>query len=202
MITYKLNKAALNGNVYPVQVNINTVDMEKLKREIAQSLGPSGAATLEEVIRLIGLHLSEGDTVTLDGLGTFSLRLGITKNGLTEYEDVRSQDIVVKGIRFMASKQLKQKAQRQQIHLLKGEKQMRLVTLDQRFSLLLKYLRSESMRTSQPIEQQYITTKTYRLITGCTDYKARTELEELAVQGKLIKQSIGRTAVYQLVAEE
>lgn len=202
MITYKLKKSEINGIVIPLQVNINTVDMEKLKREIAQSLGPSGAATLEEVIRLIGLHLSEGDTVTLDGLGTFSLRLGITKNGLTEYEDVRSQDIVVKGIRFMASKQLKQKAQRQQIHLLKGEKQMRLVTLDQRFSLLLKYLRSESMRTSQPIEQQYITTKTYRLITGCTDYKARTELEELAAQGKLIKQSIGRTAVYQLVAEE
>lgn len=202
MITYKLNKAKLNGNVYPIQVNFNTIDTEKLKQEIARSLGPSGAATLEEVIRLIELHLSEGDMVTIDGLGTFSLRLGIAKNGLTEYDDVRSQDIVVKGIRFMASKQLKQKAQRQQIHLLKGEKQMRKVTLEQRFTLLLKYLRSESNRTSQPIDQQYITTKIYRFVTGCTDYKARTELEELAAQGKLIKNFIGRTSVYRLVTEE
>lgn len=200
MITYKLSKAALKGTVYPVQVNINNIDTEKLKSEIRGSVGPSAASALDEVIRLIGLHLSEGDTVTLDGLGTFSLRLGVAQNGITEYDDVRSQDIIVKGIRFVASKKLKIRAASQEHHLLRGERQRHKITSGQRAAHFMKYLLAESERTSQPIEQQIFTTKLYRIVTGCTDYTARTELEELVAQGRLVKNIVGRTALYNVPA--
>ena len=41
--------------------------------------------------------------MSLDRLGTFSLRLGINKPEAKDFDEVRTQDVLIKGVRFSAA---------------------------------------------------------------------------------------------------
>ena len=198
MIQYKLGKAANNNTVYPIQVNSNHVGMENLKKEMSSQMGILGASALDEIVELIARHLSDGDTVTIDGLGTFSLRLGIAKNGVSEFDAVRSQDILVNGIRFRACKALKNRIARQEKHLQKGEKMARKITIDNRLARIRQHIQGESEREGKELWEVSITVRSYMAVTGCTTYTARTELEKFVESGIFVKQTFSRLNIYHL----
>ena len=57
--------------------------------------------------------------MSLDRLGTFSLRLGINKPEAKDFDEVRTQDVLIKGVRFSAAQRVRRKVARQSIHLVK-----------------------------------------------------------------------------------
>lgn len=201
MIRYKLLKSELTGDVYPQQVDSAPFDLEKLKEKLSQTYGGQAASVLDDAIDVIARRLSEGDTVSLDGLGTFSLRLGMRKKGVKHYEDVRSQDIRINGVRFNASQSLRQQIADQEIHLQPGDKQLRQVTADDRWCVLYSHMLDEFHRCRYPIADITVTVSSYRLLTGCTDYTARKELEIWCSKGRLRKIPVGKSLVYGLSEE-
>ena len=57
--------------------------------------------------------------MSLDRLGTFSLRLGMHNPEDKDFDEVRTQDVVIKGVRFSAAQRERRKVARQSIHLVK-----------------------------------------------------------------------------------
>lgn len=181
MIRYKLLKAQLTGTIYPQQVDSQQFTQNDMNEALKKRFGSIAPAVLSEAVHIINDRLADGNTVAIDGLGTFSVRLGMTNENVTEFEDVRTQDIRINGVRFNACKELRHNLADVDIHVQKGSAIRREITTDQRWVMLYDHMLQEYNRTG------YATTNatSYKLLTGCTDYTARKELEQFAKEGKL-----------------
>lgn len=181
MIRYKLVKAQLTGTIYPQQVETQPFAQDDMNDALKKRFGSIAPAVLSEAVRIINEKLAEGYTVALDGLGTFSVRLGMTNENITEFEDVRTQDICINGVRFNASKKLRSSLADVDIHVQKGAAIRREITTEQRWVMLYDHMLQGLNRTG------YATTNAtlYKMLTGCTDYTARKELEQFTKEGKL-----------------
>lgn len=198
MIHYRLLKSELTGDVYPIQVMSKAFKKEDLKKEITEKFGSIGAAIVDEVMRVISRRLADGNTVSIDNFGTFSLRLGINKVGVKDFDAVRSQDIRLNGVRFNAAKALRALTGDQSVHILKGNKANRTKTADDRWVLLYTYIIDNHIHRSIPFDELTITVADYRYITGCTDYTARKELSAFCNEGKLRVVPARRYKIYVL----
>lgn len=181
MIRYKLLKAQLTGTIYPQQVDSQQFTQNNMNEALKKRFGSIAPAVLSEAVHIINVRLADGNTVAIDGLGTFYVRLGMTNENITEFEDVRTQDITINGVRFNACKELRHNLSDVDIHVQKGSAIRREITTDQRWVMLYDHMLQEYNRTG------YATTNatSYKLLTGCTDYTARKELEQFAKEGKL-----------------
>ena len=197
MIRYKLIKAQLTDTIYPQQVESQPFTQEDMNKALKERFGSIAPAILSEVVRIINDELAEGKTVAIEGLGTFSIRLGMKDENVTEYEDVSTQDIRINGVRFNACKELRRNLGDVDIHVQKGSAVRREITTEQRWVMLYENMIQDFNRTG------YATTNAtvYRMLTGCTDYTARKELEQFAAEGKLQRIPARRVKLYALSQE-
>lgn len=198
MIQYKLLKSKLTGYVYAQQVETQPFTSKHLKEKLKKYHGSIAAAVLDYAFNIIAEELGEGKTISLDEFGSFSIRLGITKKAVKNFEDVHTQDIKIKGIRFKPSKVLKRELDSQEIHLQKGDTKRRKKTTDDRWVALYNYILEQMNTYGIPREDIVITTKLYRLLTSCTDYAARKELAQFCHEGSLHRIPTGKTLLYTL----
>ena len=196
MIRYKLLKTKLTGNVFPQQVESHPFSLDDLKEKVKKRYGTLSAAVIDETFQVMAEQLVDGNTVSIDNFGTFSLRLGMAKSDVKDFSDIRSQDIRVNGIRFKAAKQLRNGIEHQEIHLQQGDKVRRNVTTEDRWHLLHDYILEQQRNAHTHQTSNPITVSTYRNLTGCTDYTARKELALFAEEGRLREMSVGRVRCY------
>lgn len=140
MIKYKLLKAQLTGTIYPQQVETVSFTHNNMNEALKKRFGSIAPAVLSEAVRILNEELADGKTVSIDGLGTFSVRLGIKNDNIKEYEDVRTQDIRINGVRFNACKKLRMNLGDVDIHVQKGSGILRDVTIEQRWVMLYDHM--------------------------------------------------------------
>lgn len=194
MIKYKLLKAQLTNTIYPQQVESQSFTQDDMDEALKKRFGSIGPAVLSEAVRIIGEKLAGGNTVAIDDLGTFSVRLGMRNENVTEFEDVHTQDICISGIRFNACKELRRNLEKVDIHVQKGASIQREITTEMRWMMLYDHMLQEFARIG------YVTTNatSYRMLTGCTAYTARQELEQFVAEGKLQRIPARRVKLYTL----
>lgn len=197
MIRYKLLKAQLTGTIYPQQVESQSFTHKDMDEALKKRFGSIAPAVLSEAVRIVNDQLADGKTVAIDGLGTFSIRLGMKDDNVTEFEDVRTQDIRINGVRFNACKQLRLNLGGVDIHVEKGASIRREITTEQRWVTLYDHMLQEFNRTG------YTTTNatSYKMMTGCTGYTARKELEQFVAEGKLRRIPTRKIKLYTLSSE-
>lgn len=192
MIRYKLIKAQLTGTIYPQQVDTQSFTQESMNEALKRRFGSIAPAVLSEAVQIISEKLADGNTVAIDGLGTFSVRLGMRNDNVTEFENVRTQDIRINGVRFNACKELRRNLENIDIHVQKGASVRRKVTTEQRWVMLYDHMLQDFNRTG------YATTNatSYMQLTGCTGYTARKELEQFVTEGRLQRIPARRVNLY------
>lgn len=197
MIRYKLLKAQLTGTIYPQQVETQSFTQKDMDEALKKRFGSIAPAVLSGAVRIINDELADGKTVAIDGLGTFSVRLGMNNEGVAEFADVRTQDIRINGVRFNASKELRRNLEYVDIHVQKGSAARREVTTEQRWVMLHNRMIQDFNRIG------YVTTNatSYKMLTGCTAYTARKELEQFDAEGKLQRIPARRVKLYTLSQE-
>ena len=119
MIYIKFLKSHLTGNIYPQQVDTRPFNAKNLADNLRERYGSIAPVVIDDALRIIADRLSEGYIVSLDRLGTFSLRLGINKPEAKDFDEVRTQDVLIKGVRFSAAQRVRRKVARQNIHQVK-----------------------------------------------------------------------------------
>lgn len=197
MIRYKLIKAQLTDTIYPQQVESQPFTQDDMNKALKERFGSIAPAILSEAVRIISDELADGKSIAIDGLGTFSVRLGMKDENVTEFEDVRTQDIRINGVRFNACKELRRNLGDVDIHVQKGSAGRREITKEQRWVMLYDSMLQEFNRAG------YATTNatSYKMLTGCTAYTARKELEQFVVEGKLRRIPTRRIKLYTLSSE-
>ena len=110
----EIKNNSFTGNKPCYAVNLVTsgnVDLEDLADTINHmSSASQGDVTgiLKNLVSLVAQELSNGNTVTLNGLGTFSLSAGLNKE-ITNPEQVTGNDIEVKRVCFKSSPDFRNK---------------------------------------------------------------------------------------------
>ena len=87
MIYIKFLKSQLTGNIYPQQVNPRPFTAGDLADKLRERYGSIAPSVIDDAFRIISDRLAEGYIVSLDRLGTFSLRLGIDKPEAKDFDD-------------------------------------------------------------------------------------------------------------------
>lgn len=198
MIYIKFLKSQLTGNIYPQQVNTRPFTTDDLADKLRERYGSIAPIVIDDAFRIISDRLAEGYIVSLDRLGTFSLRLGIDKPEAKDFDDVRTQDVKFKGVRFNAAKRVRRNVERQSIHQVK-DPGSRVSTTTTRWRVFLAQMLKDSDNLQKPLAQLPVTISLYRMYTGATDYTARKDLASLCDKGLLSDISTAHTKMYLMV---
>lgn len=198
MIYIKFLKSQLTGNIYPQQVNTRPFTTDDLADKLRERYGSIAPIVIDDAFRIISSRLAEGYIVSLDRLGTFSLRLGIDKPEAKDFDDVRTQDVKFKGVRFNAAKRVRRNVERQSIHQVK-DPGSRVSTTTTRWRVFLAQMLKDSDNLQKPLAQLPVTISLYRMYTGATDYTARKDLTSLCAKGLLTDISTAHTKMYLIV---
>ena len=198
MIFIKFLKSQLTGNIYPQQVNTRPFTAGDLADKLRERYGSIAPSVIDDAFRIISDRLAEGYIVSLDRLGTFSLRLGIDKPEAKDFDDVRTQDVKFKGVRFNVAKRVRRNVERQSIHQVKDHGS-RVSTTTTRWRVFLAQILKDSDNLNKPVSQIPVTISLYRMYTGATDYTARKDLTSLCAKGFLNDISTAHTKMYLIV---
>lgn len=198
MIYIKFLKSQLTGNIYPQQVNTRPFTAGDLADKLRERYGSIAPSVIDDAFRIISDRLAEGYIVSLDRLGTFSLRLGIDKPEAKDFDDVRTQDVKFKGVRFNVAKRVRRNVERQSIHQVKDHGS-RVSTTTTRWRMFLAQILKDSDNLNKPVSQIPVTISLYRMYTGATDYTARKDLTSLCAKGLLNDISTAHTKMYLIV---
>ena len=198
MIYIKFLKSQLTGNIYPQQVDTRPFTTGDLADKLRERYGSIAPIVIDDAFRIISDRLAEGYIVSLDRLGTFSLRLGIDKPEAKDFDDVRTQDVKFKGVRFNVAKRVRRNVERQSIHQVKDPSR-RVSTTTTRWRVFLAQMLKDSDNLQKPLAQLPVTISLYRMYTGATDYTARKDLTTLCAKGLLSDISTAHTKMYLIV---
>lgn len=103
-VLYKARKASIPNKegkklFHPQVVTTGNVCLDQLSREVAElsSLSPGDVKnTIDNLITVMTRHLQSSETVSLDGLGNFSLSMRSTGKGAETADEVNAQNCRVK----------------------------------------------------------------------------------------------------------
>ena len=198
MIYIKFLKSQLTGNIYPQQVNTRPFTADDLADKLRERYGSIAPSVIDDAFRIISDRLAQGYIVSLERLGTFSLRLGIDKPEAKDFDDVRTQDVKFKGVRFNVAKRVRRNVERQSIHQVKDPSR-RVSTTTTRWRVFLAQMLKDSDNIQKSLAQLPVTVSLYRMYTGATDYTARKDLTSLCAKGLLTDISTAHTKMYLIV---
>ena len=198
MIYIKFLKSQLTGNIYPQQVDTRPFTTGDLADKLRERYGSIAPIVIDDAFRIISDRLAEGYIVSLDRLGTFSLRLGIDKPEAKDFDDVRTQDVKFKGVRFNVAKRVRRNVERHSIRQVKDPSR-RVSTTTTRWRVFLAQMLKDSDNLQKPLAQLPVTISLYRMYTGATDYTARKDLTSLCAKGLLTDISTAHTKMYLIV---
>ena len=198
MIYIKFLKSQLTGNIYPQQVNTRPFTADDLADKLRERYGSIAPSVIDDAFRIISDRLAQGYIVSLDRLGTFSLHLGIDKPEAKDFDDVRTQDVKFKGVRFNVAKRVRRNVERQSIHQVKDPSR-RVSTTTTRWRVFLSQMLKDSDNLQKSLAQLPVTVSLYRMYTGATDYTARKDLTSLCAKGLLTDISTAHTKMYLIV---
>ena len=199
MIYIKFLKSHLTGNIYPQQVDLRPFNAKDLADKLRDRYGSVAPIVVDDALRIIADHLAEGFIVSLDRLGTFSLRLGIDKPEAKDFDEVRTQDVKIKGVRFSAAKRVRRKVAMQSIHQVDDPGLRVSTTTTIRWRVFLAQMLKDSDNLKKPVTQIPVTITLYRMHTGATDYTARKDLAALCAEGLLTDISTAHAKMYLIV---
>lgn len=182
MIRFKFIKSELTGTPFPRQDGSVSFTTDDLKNEVAKRHGPSAASIIDDALRILCEQIGSGKCVTLNEIGTFSIRLGIKAESAGK-ENPDTKDVQIKGVRLNASKSIMDRLGKCHLHHDKVTEVMSHKSLDDRWLLLYDHILQESERVGHSLVP--ITIKTYMAVCGATYYKAKQELKQLEEKGKL-----------------
>lgn len=198
MIYIKFLKSQLTGNIYPQQVNTRPFTADDLADKLRERYGSIAPSVIDDAFRIISDRLAQGYIVSLDRLGTFSLRLGIDKPEANDFDDVRTHDVKFKGVRFNVAKRVRRNVERQSIHQVK-DPVSRVSTTTTRWRVFLSQMLKDSDNLQKSLAQLPVTVSLYRMYTGATDYTARKDLTSLCAKGLLTDISTAHTKMFLIV---
>ncbi|MGN1229650.1 MAG: hypothetical protein ACI4T5_08340 [Prevotella sp.] len=179
-------------------MDIRSFNAKDLADKLRERYGSIAPIVIDDAFRIISDRLAEGYIVSLDRLGTFSLRLGIDKPEAKDFDDVRTQDVKFKGVRFNAAKEIRRKVGKQSIHKVKDPNPL-ISTTTTRWRVFLAQMLKDSDNLRKPLAQLPVTISLYRMYTGATDYTARKDLTALCAKGLLSDISTAHTKMYLIV---
>jgi predicted histone-like DNA-binding protein len=149
-----------------------------MMEKVTMLQGGTIQAVIAGMAKTIGLAFLRGDSVKIDGLGIFSVKLGMKKESETEVlkqrgERYNTTDVEIKGVNFLTDQQwLKSLRHDIELNKSRGIKTIRKIesTEEERFQKAMQYLEN----------QPFITVSDYVGLTGLGQTKAKMELRQFA----------------------
>lgn len=182
-----------DGSLHARVVSRGRFGTEELAREIANNCSFSSGVVkgmLDALAKSLEMHLKYGETVDLEGIGTFSITLKCPK-GITDPKQIRAESVNFNNIVYRPSPQLKHK--------------MKSITLS-RASLPKRKDQTEEDRLSNILahlkeKQRIISTTDCMSFNQCSRYQALKDLKKLHAQGLLTWVGRGKQKYYMLAED-
>ena len=177
------------GSLYAKVVSGGKITTDKLADEIAQrSTFSSGdvKGVVKALSEMLHYHLSEGETVDIDGIGNFSVTLKTLK-GITDPKQIRAESIRFNNVVYRTSPELKHKLKT--IPLVRAVLPKRKdLAEEERLANILSKLKDERLVSSTDC----------MLFNHCSRYQALKDLKKLNEQGKITWLGRGKQKYYVL----
>ena len=167
-----------------------------MMEKVTMLQGGTIQAVIAGMVKTIGLAFLRGDSVKIDGLGIFSVKLGMKKESETEVLKQRGEryitkDVEIKGVNFLTDQQWL-RCLREDIELSKSRdvKTIRKIdsTEEERLHKALQFLDA----------QPFLTVSDYVGLTGLGQTKAKMELRKFADDAdcRIQRKGFGSHVVY------
>ena len=177
------------GSLYAKVVSGGKITTDKLADEIAQrSTFSSGdvKGVVKALSEMLHYHLSEGETVDIDGIGNFSVTLKTLK-GITDPKQIRAESIRFNNVVYRTSPELKHKLKT--IPLVRAVLPKRKdLAEEERLANILSKLKDERLVSSTDC----------MLFNHCSRYQALKVLKKLNELGKITWLGRGKQKYYVL----
>lgn len=172
--------------LHPRIVPWGTLNVEDLIKE-GKGRSTFTAADLKGAMRLISdlvaEKLSDGYTVYLDNVGYLSVSL--KSRPVENKSEIRSESVHFGNVNFRCCAKLKHALKTMPLVRYKEGKRTLLPPDDKEYRLM-QYMDSHP----------FITSSTYRALTGATAYAAQKDLKQLVADGKLSEEGTRRMRIY------
>lgn len=166
------------GKLHARLVNQTTIRTGFIIEEVSEMSSFSSAdvkGMLEALRNRLEFHLKNGESVELEGLGTFSVSLKCPPS-VTEKE-ITPGKVSFHKVNFRCAKALRSKLQSMKMERSTDGSRLKGFSSDKRKQHILAYLEREGT----------ISTYICRSINGCSKYLALKDLKELIDEGKIIR---------------
>lgn len=177
------------GSLYAKVVSGGKITTDQLADEIAgRSTFSSGdvKGVVKALSEMLHYHLSEGETVDIDGIGNFSVTLKTLK-GITDPKQIRAESIRFNNVVYRTSPELKHKLKT--IPLVRAVLPKRKdLAEEERLANILSKLKNERLVSSTDC----------MLFNHCSRYQALKDLKKLNEQGKITWLGRGKQKYYVL----
>ena len=177
------------GSLYAKVVSGGKITTDQLADEIARrSTFSSGdvKGVVKALSEMLHYHLSEGETVDIDGIGNFSVTLKTPKD-ITDPKQIRAESIRFNNVVYRTSPELKHKLKT--IPLVRAVLPKRKdLAEEERLANILSKLKNERLVSSTDC----------MLFNHCSRYQALKDLKKLNEQGKITWLGRGKQKYYVL----
>lgn len=177
------------GSLYAKVVSGGKITTDQLADEIAgRSTFSSGdvKGVVKALSEMLHYHLSEGETVDIDGIGNFSVTLKTPKD-ITDPKQIRAESIRFNNVVYRTSPELKHKLKT--IPLVRAVLPKRKdLAEEERLANILSKLKNERLVSSTDC----------MLFNHCSRYQALKDLKRLNEQGKITWLGRGKQKYYVL----
>lgn len=177
------------GSLYAKVVSGGKITTDQLADEIAgRSTFSSGdvKGVVKALSEMLHYHLSEGETVDIDGIGNFSVTLKTPKD-ITDPKQIRAESIRFNNVVYRTSPELKHKLKT--IPLVRAVLPKRKdLAEEERLANILSKLKDERLVSSTDC----------MLFNHCSRYQALKDLKKLNEQGKITWLGRGKQKYYVL----
>ncbi|MDR1895181.1 MAG: HU family DNA-binding protein [Prevotellaceae bacterium] len=181
-----------NDRLHPRLVNQKTIRIDQMIDEISEFASFSSAdvkGMLASFQHQLVLHLSRGEIVELEGLGTFNVSLKSTQ--ATTEKEITPSTIAFGKVVFRCSKELKDKLKQMKFRRSDEGSRLRGYPEAKRKDNILAYL------ASKPTISSTICCG----LNGCSKYMAIKDLSELQQAGKIARLGSQHNLLYTAVKE-
>lgn len=177
------------GSLYAKVVSGGKITTDQLAAEIA-GISTFSSGDVKGVVKalseMLHYHLSEGETVDIDGIGNFSVTLK-TPKGITDPKQIRAESIRFNNVVYRTSPELKHKLK--VIPLVRAVLPKRKdLAEEERLANILSKLKQERIVSSTDC----------MLFNHCSRYQALKDLKKLNEQGKITWLGRGKQKYYVL----